>query len=130
MLGITLILNGFPFMYKTITHNENSYELNCKWNEIERINNSPKMFFNGIESESLTINGVYFENDSLAKVALKVFEELAKNGIPQFLINFNGLVVGKFIILNISKNIDKEKTDYSISLKKYEPKSLFNSIFL
>ena len=125
MLG-NLILGSLPLGVNTVTYDHISKQYTNNWASQDRINNSPSLQNTGSQAETLSISGVSLpSNSAVEAAALITLRTLAENKTPSFLFNAEGLIYGKWVIVDFGQDQSNgDKTTYTINLQRYPEKSL------
>lgn len=124
------ILGPFTFSLATASPEEFERETGWKWVELDRIGNIPALQYVGKAAETITLKGKLVPPYTGGREQLDKLRQMGNSGKPYNLITGTGLVLGQFVIEQISDRTGNmmwdgrsRLTEFTLSLKKYDASS-------
>jgi uncharacterized protein len=124
-MSIQMILGFFPFTISTAAYEELTHTSGYEWAEQKPIGSSPILQYVGPTAETISLRGKLMPPITGGPVQLRRLRALAELGTPLVLISGTGLVLGRWVIEEISdtgrhhaSNGVPRLDEFSIRLKK------------
>lgn len=124
-MGVQMILGFFPFMISTAAYEELTETTTYQWPEQSPIGQAPVLQYVGPGSATITLKGKLVPPLTGTRVNLRRLRSMAELGIPYILISGTGLVLGRWVIEEVSdtgkchaSNGAPRVVEFSIRLKK------------
>jgi phage protein U len=122
-----MILGFFPFSVSTAAYDELTRAHSYDWAEQRRVGQLPRLQFTGPNSPVIQLRGTLIPPFTGTRANVARIRLMAEQGKPLLLIAGTGLVLGRWVITEISDtgtffapNGQPRRTEFNLALKKYD----------
>lgn len=128
-LGATVMmqLGSFQFSINSAAYQELRRRTEYRWASQDRFGKMPALQFTGPGGDAITLTGVIYTEFRGGTGQLDKMRAMAKQGLPQLLIDGNGRLLGRFVIEGVEEGQSvfagygrPRKQEFTLQLRKRE----------
>lgn len=126
-MSVQMILGFFPFSVSTAAYDELTRSHSYDWAEQRRVGQLPRLQFTGPNTPMIELRGTLIPPFTGTRANIARLRLIAELGRPLLLIAGTGLVLGRWVIADLSdtgtlfaSNGQPRRTEFNLVLKKYD----------